>query len=162
MPVKRRTPKGRVGRVTQVAIDAYRRMKEIEAMDLPNGDDLLRAGGDYQRARYEVRKAIGAVPWVVDDPDVAAALEALREAADLPQSLLDEVERAKERKRERRRILEADYMLHGPHHAAWNQEKEDARFKEDWGVRAEDVDLSNLHEVWKHVYGSYRQQVSLP
>ena len=153
MPVKRRAPKARSFRVTEQAVTAYRRMREIEAMDLPNGHPLLRSDGEYTRVRHEVHKATGALSWNVDDPDVAGALDEIHEATDLPRALVEKLKQAEQRRLERECILEADFVLNGPHCVGWNQEKEESDFEAEWGVRPQAVDRSGLDEVKAHVYG---------
>jgi hypothetical protein len=128
-------------------------MIEIEGMDLPNGHPLLMARGEHAMAQYEVHKATGYQTWTLDDPDVLDAMNALHKASDLPQELWEKRKAAQQREVERRKILDAEYVLNGPHCWGWDQKTEEAEFKKRWGVRPQDVDLSDIEAIKRHVYG---------
>jgi hypothetical protein len=154
MPVKKRAAKVRATRITPAAIAAYLRMKEIEAMDLPNGDPLLMCGGEYQAVQYLVHEATGYVPWI-DGHEASEAMAELHKAASLPRTLLDKLQWAKQQKRNRQRAISAEYVLHASHPWGWDQEKEEAKYLAEWGVRPQDVDLTDLVAIKRHHYGRF-------
>ena len=137
MPTKRtKLPRRRrPGVITDAAVEAYRSLMKLEAMDLPNDDPRMMAWGEHAMLLYEINKALGIAPWDYCTPKSEDAWHALAEAADLDEELLRKLDEIDERHRDAARQSEEDYILNGPHWVGWKLEGALDRFEERWGYR---------------------------
>lgn len=126
---RKRQPDG--NKITQRVINAWTRLKELEAMDLPTDDPRRKAHGEMMTLKHEINQALEIMPW---DADCGlSSLKELDEAAGYPYRV--ELEALKEKRAEQARIRAEEHLRNGPRPI--NETLEDAidKFEDRWGYR---------------------------
>lgn len=125
---RKRLPGG--SKITERLIEAWTRLKELEAMDLPVDDPRRMAHGEMMTLRAEIHKALDIKPWPTESDALLGELEA---AAGWPYQA--ELEAVAEKRAERARLRAEEWLRQGIRPVGETLEDALDKFEDRWGYR---------------------------
>lgn len=114
-------------------IEAWTRLKKLEAMGLSPDDPRMKAGGEVAQLEYEIDKALVIHPWDINNEDSQKKYKNIDDAAGNPYAARLLVIKQKQ---DREAIRdEVDFIYKGPHPYGYNLEERLDDFEKRYGFR---------------------------
>jgi len=144
MPTNRkRRYRGTTNQITPRIIQAWTRLRELEAMDLPPDDPGRAAHGEMDMLQFEIMKNFDLAPWDFGSQREAEIYKALNQAAGYPYEA--ELKALAEKRYKQGVQEEIDYIKNGYHPWGWTLEGALDEFEETHGFRP-DIDPAEIAE----------------